>query len=415
MADGVRRIVVEQLEGAKEQLSGQHEEDLDEAVHDARKRLKKSRSALRLVRDDIGQDVRRRENRIMREAGRRLSGARDAQVLLETLEVVIERDRPAAPPADVVRPFRERLVARRTAKAEELRDGDAAPAVAARLDKVISRSAGWPLTDQSFANAERGLRRIHQRGRRAMDAALESGRDEAWHEWRKRVKDLWYALRILKPIAPEQLGGPTNEADVLSDVLGDHNDVAVLDAALDEYAAELDPADVELLRAAIDRRRQELRVAAVPLGKRLYAERPKRFAARVSAYWGAREAQEAAEAHWLAPEVAGLIRELLTAKQGADASESRRITTQLRRLGLRIGDFSDMVPRRSGGFSVEDFDDLVRRGAIRVGSRPELPPQQRTNAAMDNGNRAHPTVALLLLPAALTVGAARWLRSKLPV
>jgi CHAD domain-containing protein len=287
MADGVRRIVVEQLEGAKEQLSGQHEEDLDEAVHDARKRLKKSRSALRLVRDDIGQDVRRRENRIMREAGRRLSGARDAQVLLETLEVVIERDRPAAPPADVVRPFRERLVARRTAKAEELRDGDAAPAVAARLDKVISRSAGWPLTDQSFANAERGLRRIHQRGRRAMDAALESGRDEAWHEWRKRVKDLWYQLRIVRNAWPEVLDETADQAHELSDLLGDHHDLAVLrDDALERRELLAD-GELERVLAAISERQDELADKAISLGHRIYAEKPKAFVRRLQSYWQA--------------------------------------------------------------------------------------------------------------------------------
>ena len=71
------------------------------------------------------------------------------------------------------------------------------------------------------------------------------------------------------------------------------------------------------------------------------------------------------------PEVAGQVRELLAAKQRANPSESRRVAAQLRRLDFRIGDFSDMVPRRSGGFSVDDFDALVGRGAIRVGTRPE--------------------------------------------
>ena len=34
-----------------------------------------------------------------------------------------------------------------------------------------------------------------------MQTALKKGDDDSWHEWRKRVKDLWYALRILKPVA----------------------------------------------------------------------------------------------------------------------------------------------------------------------------------------------------------------------
>jgi CHAD domain-containing protein len=416
MADGVRRIVAEQLEGAQEQLSGGGDEDFDAAVHDARKRLKKARSALRLVRDDMGQKARRPENKLMREAGRRLSGVRDAQVLLETLELVADRDDPAAPPLEAVRPFKERLAARRAEIAADVRDGDAAAAVAAQLDGVLAGSAEWSLRDESFDAAEKGLRRIHRRGRRTMAAALESGRDDDWHEWRKRAKDLWYALRILKPVAPGQLGGPTNEADALSDVLGDHNDVAVLEAALDEHAGELEPTHVELLRGAIDRRRQKLRLAALPLGRRLYGERSRSFASRLSTYWDAREAQAAAEAQWLVPEVAGQVRELLAAKRRANPSESRRIAVRLRRLGFRIGDFGDMIPRRSGGFSIDDFDELVGRGAIRVGTRPELPRHPR--AAADGGGDCDgdPSAAnLLAAPAALTLRAGGWLRSKLPV
>jgi CHAD domain-containing protein len=84
-ATGIARIVDEQLASAAKGLRGKGDPDLEEAVHDARKRLKKSRSALRLARYDIADPVRRKENEIMRDAGRRLSGLRDAQVLVDTL------------------------------------------------------------------------------------------------------------------------------------------------------------------------------------------------------------------------------------------------------------------------------------------------------------------------------------------
>ena len=42
------------------------------------------------------------------------------------------------------------------------------------------------------------------------------------------MKDLWYAGRILAPISGPQIDGLVAEADELSDVLGDHNDLAVL-------------------------------------------------------------------------------------------------------------------------------------------------------------------------------------------
>jgi hypothetical protein len=119
------------------------------------------------------------------------------------------------------------------------------------------------------------------------------------------------------------------------------------------------------------------------------------------------------------PEVAGQVRELLAAKEGADPSESRRIAARLRRLGFRIGDFDDTIPRRRGGFSVDDFDELVGRGVIRVGTRPELrhPLGSAVPSAPADGDvRRHPSAAnLLAAPVVLTLRAGGWLRSKLPV
>jgi CHAD domain-containing protein len=168
--------------------------------------------------------------------------------------------------------------------------------VTATLRAVRGRVEAWPLADEGFGAAARGLRRIHARGHVAMRAAYDRGDDESWHEWRKRVKDLWYAARILEPVAPAQLAGFVADADALSDLLGDHNDVAVLAVELERHAAGLDPEQLELLRAAVVRRREELRRAAMPLGRRLYAERPKALARRLAAYWRARDEERAAEA-----------------------------------------------------------------------------------------------------------------------
>jgi CHAD domain-containing protein len=355
-ATGIRRIVDEELAAAIDDLEGRGPEDPDEAVHDARKRLKKARAVVRLVRDDLGADVQRSETAALRDAARRLSGVRDAYVLLETLATVEHHADGALPAADV-RALRAALERRRDSLAEVPVDTGAAveELVAAR-----SRAAEWALEDERFP--ARSLKRIYARGRRAMEEAFEHGDDDSWHEWRKRVKDLWYSLRILEPTAGKQLKGAVEEADALSEALGDHNDVALLRAAADGS---------EPILAALDRRRDELRLAAVPLGRRLYAESPKRYTRRLSAYWDARAAEADARAVWLEPEVAGRVRELLAAKESADAAGKRRITAQLRELGFRASDFD--VPRRRGGFGAADFDALVSEGAIRVGSPAIVP------------------------------------------
>ena len=367
MASGVRRIVAEEIDSA---LSDLRTEPLtDEAVHEARKSLKKSRSALRLLRSDLGDDVRKRENAVMRDAAKRLSGARDAQVMLDTLDKLAADPRSVLPKAAVKR-LKQLLEKQR----DELKRGANLEAEAARaaeeLIAVRQRLEEWPLEEEGFDEAAAGLRRIHSRGRNAMQTALKKGDDDSWHEWRKRVKDLWYALRILKPVASDQLSGAVDEASDLSDLLGDHNDLAVLAETVREYEDELEPGHPELVQAALSTRRDGLRLAAVPLGMRLFAEKPKAFARRLEGQWDAREPQLAADATWMPPELVAQIRGILVAKEQAPPSERRKISAALPGLGFRIRDFQEHVPSHRGGFSVADFDLLVEKGIIRVGAPP---------------------------------------------
>ena len=58
---------------------------VDEAVHTTRKALKKTRATLRLVRNEVGEEVYQRENASYRDAGRALSEMRDVYVRAQTL------------------------------------------------------------------------------------------------------------------------------------------------------------------------------------------------------------------------------------------------------------------------------------------------------------------------------------------
>ena len=383
MASGVRRVVAEELDAA---IAGLRTRPVsDAAVHEARKSLKKARSALRLVRSDLGDEIRTRENAVMRDTAGRLSGARDAQVMLETLDKVAS-DRSAGVPAPAAARLRQLLQARRDEMLDASDLESEAAAAADRLDALRERLNQWPLSDEGFGAAGAGLRRMHRQGRRAMDTALNKGDDESWHEWRKRVKDLWYALRLLKPAAPGQLSGATDEASDLSDVLGDHNDLAVLSDKVTEYERELAPGHAELLQAALSRRRTSLQLKAVPLGMRLYGERPKALVRRLESCWQARDSQAAADAHWMPPELVSQVRGILEAKQAAPPAERRKLSAALPGLGFRVGDFEEHVDSHPGGFSVEDFDSLVQRGIVRVGA----PPAPGRLASGRNGASAGP-------------------------
>src|SRR3954451_12630663 len=86
--EGVRRIARGQLDMSIVRLEGHSDEDRGTAVHETRKSLKRVRATVRLARDELGDEAYRRENVAFRDAGRRLGGVRDSQVLLETLDAL---------------------------------------------------------------------------------------------------------------------------------------------------------------------------------------------------------------------------------------------------------------------------------------------------------------------------------------
>jgi CHAD domain len=131
------------------------------------------------------------------------------------------------------------------------------------------------------------MRRAYRRGRKALAAARAERSDAAVHEWRKRSKDLWYHLRLLRDARRDVLSPAADRAHELSDLLGDHHDLAVLAADAKARRIGLSTTSRRALLGAIRHRQGELLAEALPLGEELYAEKPKAFARRLEAYWSA--------------------------------------------------------------------------------------------------------------------------------
>jgi CHAD domain-containing protein len=278
---GIRRIARGRAADALEQL----DRGEDSAVHEARKDLKKLRSLLRLVRDDLGGDFYRSENRRFRDAGRRLSAARDAEVKIETLDSLRERFADELP-AERVMDFRRVLAEDQAAAAHAIDSGsDQVTKAAKEIAKGRNRVTGWGLQAQGWELVRPGLVRSYRRGRKEMKRTLDDPSAENVHEWRKRCKDLWYQLRILAEAWPDVIGASADQAHELGDLLGDHHDLEVLVEDARSRGGLLAEADQKTLRKLAHRRQQELLGQAIELGGRLYAEKPKAFGRRFEGYW----------------------------------------------------------------------------------------------------------------------------------
>jgi CHAD domain-containing protein len=290
--DGMRRIARGQLDAGIDELEGQPNRKLDEAVHETRKRLKRLRASLRLERRAIGDETYSRENAAFRDLGKRLSAPRDARVLIETLDALGERFSDELPP-DQTGPLRDRLEqSHKRAVTKLRRDRATLDAVRAELEEARVRSASWKYDSEGFEALRPGLQRIYRRGRRSMRAAADEPSDEHLHEWRKRAKDLWHALQILRPADPKRMKVRAKRAHQLSDLLGDDHDLAVLrgHVAQEDVAVGQEATRTALL-SLIDRRRGSLQREAVKLGARVYGRRPKSFARSVERGWQQRAAK----------------------------------------------------------------------------------------------------------------------------
>ena len=278
LGDEVRRVAHEQLANA---VAGLRDDTADRvtAVHGARKSIKKTRALVRLARPVLPAKARRNENAALRDAGRLLSGTRDADVLHATLDDLAEREVGRVSQGSIA--LAHEILDRR-AQAGPDADADAdtggpAAAAAGALEAVAARVEGWPL-DEADADALREAAvEAYRRGRAALEAVRRDPSIEALHDWRKRVKDLWYHQRLLRDLWPAVLKAQAAETKRLSEDLGDDHDLAVLAEALGDDS-ELGPLIAE--------RRGELQAHALKLGERVYAESPKAVRRRLER-WGA--------------------------------------------------------------------------------------------------------------------------------
>jgi CHAD domain-containing protein len=274
LAVDLRRITSEQVERIGRGLAKQNESS-EVRVHDARRRIKRVRALLRLLRPIAGEAWFDRENSDYRDIARQLSPARDADVMLRTLDM-LESDRRRT------RRLRDLLTARRAELLSQAGDAGTLLAAAAQaLQLAGERIAGWTFDHDGYDLIEDGLLKTYRRGRRAMAKAFDEPTDERLHQWRKRVKDLGHQLRLIRVICPERIRAHRSLLSALGEALGDDHDLAVLRPQI--VAAGGRSAD--MLLARLDAARCELQTKARRLGEQAYAEKPRAFARRMRSHW----------------------------------------------------------------------------------------------------------------------------------
>ena len=282
---GIKRIATEQIEKAIKELSATDELGVDEAVHQARKRLKKTRAVVRLVRDRLGSEIYKQENARFRDLARNLAKLRDANVQIETLDNLTDHFAETVAPETFTDMRRELRVDYRR-EYQRVINEDIITSVKNQLKDTKSNIADWEIDSDDWSAIAPSLKRVYKRGYKGLHRAISEPSTENLHDWRKRVKYLRYQLRILRPLWTEMMTEWIDRTHDLSDYLGEDHDLAVLTEFTSSQPERFEGENtLDTLIALGDRRRQELQSSAIVLGKRIYTEKPKDFVDRLGNYW----------------------------------------------------------------------------------------------------------------------------------
>ncbi len=144
-------------------------EDGEQTVHETRKALKRLRALLALLRPELGRKRYARENAALRDCARRLAGARDAEVMVGTLDAA----RAASTRARLARSAAVRRAARAAAgrarrgrRARRPRPSRARGGRSASCAPSRARVERWELRERGFRALAPGLERTYRQGRR---------------------------------------------------------------------------------------------------------------------------------------------------------------------------------------------------------------------------------------------------------
>ncbi|MGM4982329.1 MULTISPECIES: CHAD domain-containing protein [Rhizobium] len=286
--DEVQRVAAHQLGKAMAVLTDRPQ-GLHEAVHAARKNIKRVRGLYRLIAPRA-REFQQQENDRLRDMARTLSGVRDATALIEVSHY-LQATATSEDELHALARVTEVLTTRRDRLSEAETDlEDKAQAAIATCGEAIQALKG-----ASFESGRRDTARLFQKswrrnGDKAMQALSEcqgeAAHAESFHDLRKRSQDCWMHHMLLRDVWPAAMHAKQLEAKALVDVLGRYLDLSILSGVADREPHLFNGSDdrARLLEAIISRQ-QTAREEALNRGRWVFADKPEREARTIKRLW----------------------------------------------------------------------------------------------------------------------------------
>ena len=258
----------------------EHYSENGESVHEVRTTIKRLRALLRLIRPTISQRVFDRENTRLRTAARRLSSVRDAEVARETLRILpISNSAEEKAVSAVLSGFSVGSESPQSLGGSMAEVKKALQQTRHNLSRVTFRGKEQELI-------EGGLGAVYRQGRKRMETAIAHGQAPEFHRWRIRAKNLYYELQFLEPVWPGRLHRMISSLAKLQEEVGLDHDISVLKASLQKTPDAYGGSEaVERVLHRLNDESRKRRSIAIPLGRKIWAEKPRRFARKVGKHW----------------------------------------------------------------------------------------------------------------------------------
>lgn len=266
----LQRLILDQNRKALKLLRAWHKDPTDR-IHRSRQCFRRIRAVLLLLHSDAPY-IHAVENRFYRDLARTLADARDADAMIDAIDFLAERFAEEAPP-DSLAMLRTSLV--RRAKADlECSIVDVAARcqeAAVKLERADRRLHLLPLRGMKRKQVKRSVRKGLERCTKAFKKARRTRDEDDFHAWRKQVKYSYYNARLIQDVSPRWARIYTVPLRELAELLGNRQDLYVLDGFL---ASQPDGLGIDIhvraIRDMIASSQGSLEVQALNLGERLF-------------------------------------------------------------------------------------------------------------------------------------------------
>ena len=273
----IQKAVVRHIGNARRKL---HQSLDDDAIHGARKDLKRARTGLRLLRP-LDERAYHRENLRLRDIGRRLSAVRDGKVLLARTATLLEQEKKPQR-RELIVALRRELHKTRRRDWRMLQSNGHLERIEDSLAAAARHLRHWPIPEDADTLSALAVRRLYRKGRKAFAQSCKDPSDERLHEMRKQAKHLAQALELLagkKP--PKKAKKLLYRADHIGDWLGDDHDFAVVESRL-MAEPKANAKAKRKLGALIEKRRLRLQKKALKAGEKLFRKKTRRALVRAA-------------------------------------------------------------------------------------------------------------------------------------